>query len=272
MNRKFIFILLFELSFFAVKGYSQSLSLDQLTILRSKDFDAANTYLLNNRWEFYDSSPKEKYNVICWTYGREQYSGNAKAFLRHYSSPGYYNVIEYTTFNKLHYDAILKQIITYKMQRFTSKIEEGSVRTEYIGINNTIEVVLSKDDESQITAYSFLVKKKHFPDYAPNAAKSFEEINELISNDRLQYYKSLVGVSNSLPPLPEDIIYLTTSKERAAIESDTEPGGFATISSSGFRVCILSVLSDEDNEYYLVYADIGKGVYGYVAHKDLNTE
>lgn len=163
MKNKILFFI--SIAFFAINGYSQDLTLYELTLLQGKDLDYVNNYLTKKKWEFHTSNVDnsesfKNYTTVGWSLNKNTWNNKAEAWFYFYQQSGAENMVGYqtskTNFNKLKTSA---QNSGYKLQN--TEAIEGGLKTKYR--NNKLEIIFtaSKNDNDEYsydnTVYYFIM-------------------------------------------------------------------------------------------------------------------
>lgn len=163
MKNKILFFI--SIAFFAINGYSQDLTLYELTLLQGKDLDYVNNYLTKKKWEFHTSNVDnsesfKNYTTVGWSLNKNTWNNKAQAWFYFYQQSGAENMVGYqtskTNFNNLKTSA---QNSGYKLQN--TEAIEGGLKTKYR--NNNLEIIFttSKDYKNEYsydnTVYYFIM-------------------------------------------------------------------------------------------------------------------
>jgi len=285
MKKIYFLVLTFFVSLLQVNA--QSLSLDELIYLRSKDADAVNTYLSAKGWVFDDASEEtdDEYSKSSWAYGKQMYSNRAKAFFKLMSADGYYSKVSYLTQSKVQYDIIKAKVSAYKMLKISSNVKNGYLVTSYAGENYVVETSLSTDEDSSIPVYgisiskrqkqmqaSFLEAQEDAADREREDGASSQEKEEVLQSYQIENYKNLINGKYMQAPPASDFIFLDEPNDSVSdcnlIPEVANPMRVYCRLNAGDRVYVLSRLLGESHDYYLVYS---RGYYGYVKNINLKS-
>ena len=246
---------------------SQSLTLDELIKVRGMDADGAQTYLSTKGWKFSNASEGigNEFDLSSWSFGQEAYSDRAKAFVRLYTKEGYLSKVVYQTSNRANYEVIRNKVLSYKMKKETSKIENGYITTSYIGANYFVDLTISTDNLSNTPVYHVSITKKpmyrvfEVNDFDLNDNSSTTKEVEELSPEKIAYYKKMIGKWISMPPT-QDILFSDTNSNNCSLISNTEdPNSKIKTILPNSKISVLSQLLEEDHSYYLVYVNNSLG-------------
>lgn len=170
--------------------FGQKITLNDLTTLcQKKDWENVNQSLLTKGWAYFESEKGSltNYNIITWSYNKDNYSDKAQAWFYLYTYEGYPNKIVYNVFNKEAYSIIRNSLSTGNFKLTDSSIEDNEIISVYENSNYILKISTSKrsksDDEwnnSSITAYSIsLIKKAGIYDDQNGTKTSYDDDGSL---------------------------------------------------------------------------------------------
>lgn len=281
MNKNLLIVTALSFSFSTAQA--QSLSLDELISLRSKDVDGVNNFLSARGWTFSDAAEEtdNQYSRSTWAFGKQYYSGRAKAFVTLMSADGYYNKITYKTSVKSHFDLLKSRILAYKMLKTSSSVNDGSISTTYVGKSYIVESWVSTDSESSIPVYGIKISKRPVVPVAvdqPVASDTYSDnegiglspestsLTEVLQPSQVASYKARIGSESNNRPPDSDYIFTDFTREDCLLFSTPSAASSNWKSLSKYeKVYVISRLLDEDHQYYLVWA---AGYFGYLKNSE----
>ncbi len=148
----YIFFFVFHLNNLA---FSQNIDLNKLIELRQLSFEKINEKLLNQAWEFENSSKSEPDSLmaeVTWVYLNKRTLTNSILVLN--LSNESENRLYFVTSDKIIYNNIMKEINGFNMKIIKTSIADNKVTTYYQGKNYVIRVMLKPD------RYNFAIFKK----------------------------------------------------------------------------------------------------------------
>ena len=158
---KYLITLILLLSFETSKA--QSLTLDQLVNLQTKDLEYVNEFLLNRGWRF-DSSVAEtddRMGRAVWAFGKSEFdTERAVGWFNLIYSPGYESTITYQIHNKNFYSLIKNRITALGMKLVASEILDDGLLSVYTGQRYAVKIVSSSSSDEIVPKYIFTILPK----------------------------------------------------------------------------------------------------------------
>ena len=158
---KYLITLIILLSFENSKA--QSLTLDQLVNLQTKDLEYINEFLLNRGWRFNSSVAEtdDRMGRAIWAFGKSEFdTEKAVGWFDLIYSPGYESAITYQIHNKSYYSLIKNRITALGMKQVASEILDDGLYSVYVGQKYAVKIVSSSSSEETTPKYIFTILTK----------------------------------------------------------------------------------------------------------------
>lgn len=158
---KYLFTLFILIS--CQSSIAQSLTLDQLVNLQTKDLEYVNEFLLNKGWRFDSSEAEtdETMGIAIWAFGKSEFdTEKAVGWFRLMYSPGYQSSIMYQIHSKSYYTLIKNRITGLGMKLVASEILDDGLFSVYVGQKYAVKIISSSSSEEVVPKYIFTILTK----------------------------------------------------------------------------------------------------------------
>ena len=263
----------------ASNAKAQNLSFDELIMLRSKDVESVNSYLMSKGWDFVDATEEgdASFATTTWAFGRnrEVEGTRALSFLVLWTMQAGYQKLRYQPVKKS-YELFKAQLVARKLKLESSKIEKGQITSSFLGANYKVTLTTATDEQTKSPVYLIEIEKRSemmipFLVVLQKGARQNQIINarqdsivkSAATLSDLQM-ASVVGKIGTYEPTEKVEKFVLLGKCTLQCDLYAEPNEKSKKLAAVDRndpVCLYSTSDANQKEFYLVWSN---GYYGYI--------